>query len=174
LVNYFKNKSFEMENNYVNLPFQSVRSTEVTCINPASNAGPKTVFVFPPSAKQAEYMEKGVYIIGFENNKQGGTGHYMNFLLCNGDRSTQRDEGRSHCDHFMPEGSHNRIRSVEIYNCGVITGFKFFDMYGALLWSIGTTDPSKRVETVLIAEDERIIGVVAKLYEYYQSRYTDF
>ncbi len=64
----------------------------------------------------------------------------------------------------MPEGSHNKIRSVSIHYCGSIGGFSFFDKEGALLWEIGYIESWLKVETVLLEENERIIGVVAKLY----------
>jgi hypothetical protein len=57
------------------------------------------------------------------------------------------------------------IRSVRIYYDNYsIDGFSFLDKEGALLWNIGwTTDPKLKTETVLIAENELIVGVVAKL-----------
>jgi hypothetical protein len=33
-----------------------------------------------------------LYLTGFENNDQDGTGFQFNFLLCNGARTWQRDE----------------------------------------------------------------------------------
>ncbi len=76
----------------------------------------------------------------------------------------------------MPEGSHNRIRSVNIYhhNCDYIEGFSFFDKDRKLLCKIGGIEPWMTVDTVLIAENEVIVGVVAKLYPGYQDMYTDF
>ncbi len=118
-------------------------------------------------------MAKGVYIIGFENNRKNGSGNLFNFHLSNGTRSNQRDAGWSYYDHMMPAGCHNKIRSVTIHYYDHIRGFSFFDKEGALLWKIGFTFDCKE-ETVLLEENEMIIGVVAKLYQGYQSVYTDW
>jgi hypothetical protein len=77
---------------------------------------------------------------------------------------------------MMPAGSHNKIRSVSIYYYDSILGFSFFDKEGALLCKIGDTKQKswKKVGTVLIEEFEVIVGVVAKLFEGCQSKYTDF
>jgi hypothetical protein len=76
---------------------------------------------------------------------------------------------------MMPARCHNRIRSVTLYhNRHSIWGFFFFDKEGALLWKIGNTDSWFKTETVLLEENEVIVGVVAKLLPGYQSMYTDF
>jgi hypothetical protein len=78
---------------------------------------------------------------------------------------------------MMPTRSHIRIRSISIhyYSNYSIMGFAFFDKEGALLWDIGdTTWLGLKVETVLVAETEVIIGVVAKLVPGSQSLYSDF
>ncbi len=142
-------------------------------VNPES----KTVFEYPTKAMSDEYKKKRVtpYIIGFENNEQNGTGVYFNFTLSNGHRSHQRDEGYTYYDHLMPERCHSKIRSVNIHQYNhYIYGFSFFDKEGALLWEIGYTHSDYKVETVMIAEDERIVGVVAKLHPGYQSLYSDW
>ncbi len=64
---------------------------------------------------------------------------------------------------MIPADAHNKIRSVTIYNGFCIAGFSFFDKNGALLWKIGDTDPGYEYETVVLAENEVIVGVVAKL-----------
>ncbi len=117
------------------------------------------------------------HLTGFENDWKDGTGFGFNFLLSNGDRSKQRDKKYpTNFTHMMPEGSHNKIRSVRIYHDGhFINGFSFFDKEEALLWMIGRTNRSYfEVDTVLIDENEVIIGVVAKLYSGWQSVYTDW
>ncbi len=94
--------------------------------------------------------------------------------MSNGDRSTQSDEDcPTNYTHMFPEGSHTRIRSVSIHNNWCISGFRFIDKEGALLWKIGETDPALKVKTVALAENERIVGVVTKLDDGYQSVYTD-
>ncbi len=66
---------------------------------------------------------------------------------------------------MMPAGCHNKIRAAEIrkYN-GHIAGFRFFDKEGDLLWEMGNTCRYETSEIVLIAENEVIVGVAAKLY----------
>ncbi len=92
---------------------------------------------------------------------------FFNFILSNGDRSQQRDLGETYYDHILPAGSHNRIRSVNIYYIDQIAGFSFHDKEGALLWKIGNNWSRFEKETVDIAENEVIFGVVAKLYPGY-------
>ncbi len=114
---------------------------------------------------------------GFENNELEGTGFNFNWILSNGHRSQQRDANYpTKYTFMMPEGSHKMIRSVNIhYGAAYITGFSFFDKEGALLYKIGYTTYSRlKVKIVLLAENEVIIGVVAKLWGVKQSRYTDF
>ncbi len=55
-----------------------------------------------------------------------------------------------------------------------IMGFSFFDKEGALLWKIGLIEPWLNGKTVELADNELIIGVVAKLRLGCQSIYTDF
>ncbi len=76
---------------------------------------------------------------------------------------------------MLPADAHNKIRSITIHcYSDFIVGFSFFDKDGALLWKIGETWSYYGVETVLLEENEVIVGVVAKLYKNYQSSYTDF
>ncbi len=76
---------------------------------------------------------------------------------------------------MIPADALNKIRSVAIHPAlGYIRGFCFFDKDGALLYRIGLTGSSFSEETVLLAENEVILGVVAKLYKHFQSFYTDF
>ncbi len=101
----------------------------------------------------------------------------FSFILSNGDRSQQRDEhDPTSYTHMLPKGSHKMIRLVSIHNfyAEEICGFSFFDKEGALLWKIGITDSSLKVETVLIAENEVIVGVKAKLAKGVQSLGMDF
>jgi len=55
-------------------------------------------------------------------------------------------------------------------------GFSFFDKDGTLIFKIGDTWKGNNKETIQIGEDERIVGVKAKLYKDDQSvyMYTDF
>jgi len=76
---------------------------------------------------------------------------------------------------MIPADALNKIKSVTIHHIYVhITGFSFFDKDGALLWKIGSTWPLLRVETVLIADNEVIVGVKAKLIVDFECCYSDF
>ncbi len=136
------------------------------------------MFEFLGQAKIKQMIESRVFntLISFENNRKDGHGFHFNFILSNGTRSTQRDE-EDYYDHMVPTYALNKIRSVTIYYWPDIhiTGFCFFDKDGVLLWKIGnTTDFELKKETVVLEENERIIGVVAKLFAIWQSVYTDF
>ncbi len=151
----------------------AIRLSEVACLNTHSTR----VFVFPTSAEIIQWRGVLPHLTGFENNWQDGRGWYMNLILSNGHRSNQRDEGETYYDHLMPAGSHNKIRSVSIYYYSDhIDGFSFFDKERALLLKIGETDSDdgEEKETVLLEENEVIVGVVAKLYNQHHSCYTDF
>ncbi len=95
-------------------------------------------------------------------------------MLSNGAQSTQRDETKPTDHSFMiPANALHKIRSVTIhyYSDSHIYGFSFFDKNGKWLWDIGVTGEGI---TVLLAENEVIVGVVAKMHPEYQSVYTDF
>ncbi len=71
---------------------------------------------------------------------------------------------------MMPADAPQKIRSVTInYFDYHIYGFEFFDKYGALLWEIGYTGSAWKKGIINIAENEVIVGVVAKLWKDYQS-----
>jgi hypothetical protein len=115
-------------------------------------------------------------LVGFENDMHDGTGEHFNFILSNGTRSNQRDDWYPTNHTFMiTKNAIHKIRAVTIhYYSNRITGFSFFDKDGALLWKIGNTYFYLREETVVLFENERIVGVVANLYPGENSRYTDF
>ncbi len=78
---------------------------------------------------------------------------------------------------MMPQCA--RTKSVDIYywHNTYIFGFKFFDSDSRLIFKIGiTTHPKFKVETVLLGDNEVIVGVVARFWglPVYQSIYTDF
>ncbi len=98
----------------------------------------------------------------------------FNFILSNGYRSTQRDEDDpTDYTHMIPKYALNKIGSVTIHYNRCICGFSFFDKDGALLWKIGNTGSWLSLETMEIAENEVIVGVVAKLLSGWQSVYTN-
>ncbi len=63
---------------------------------------------------------------------------------------------------MIPADAIKRIRSVTVDHSDWITGFSFFDKDEALLWKIGKTYSRYENETVELAENEVIVGVVAK------------
>ena len=76
--------------------------------------------------------------------------------------------------HLLPEGAYKKIRRVKIYYADCVVGFRFFDSNDTLLFKIGWSDSGWKFTTVIIADNEVIVGVVANLHLNYQSRYTDF
>ncbi len=113
-------------------------------------------------------------LIGFENHRKDGNDVCFNFILSNGNRSTQRDKYHTYYDHMMPKDAIHKIRRVNINYTNRIRGFSFFDKDGAQLWKIGYIESFLRKETVVLAEKEVIVGVVAKLLPGWLSAYTDF
>ena len=74
--------------------------------------------------------------------------------------------------HMIPVGQ--QIRIVHIFTCGAeyLEGFRFFDGKMDLIFEIGKTDG--HVIEVLIAIDEKIVGVQARIHNKFKSLYTDF
>ena len=75
---------------------------------------------------------------------------------------------------FMMGKKSEEIRKVEIFywdnHC--LHGFKFYGASNNLILSIGRVDLTKK--TILIAADERIVGVKARLFGGWQAVYSDF
>ncbi len=139
-----------------------IRLSYIACPNTRSNG----VFVFPTQAMIDEMRGELHHLVGFENNKQCGQGGCFNFILSNGRRSQQKG---TYYTHMLPHDS--RIRSVDIFHSKcLIVGFQFFDLQLRLIFEIGNTNSG--FETVVLADNEVIIGVVARLCE--QAIYTDF
>ncbi len=80
-------------------------------------------------------------LVGFENEDKLCRGYRFNFILSNGNRSTQIDEYDPTKYTFMvPADALNQIRSVKIFhNSYHIVCFSFLDKNGAPLWKIGET-----------------------------------
>ena len=152
--------------------FPTIRRSETVCIKPEST---EDFVVFPSAAMMRAWRGVLHTLIGCENNEKG-TGLRFNFILSNGTRSTQRDkDDPTDFTHMIPKDALQKIRSVTFhYTIYYIGGFSFFDKDGALLWKIGDTWNGLKRETVLLAENEVIVGVVAKLYSGNQSMYSDF
>ena len=93
----------------------------------------------------------------------------MNFMLSNGVQSTQHDKYyTTKYTHMIPKDALNRIRSVIVFHSPklrCICGFSFFDKDKKLLWKHGyTTDKDDKQETVVLEENQVIIGVTAKVW----------
>ena len=80
-------------------------------------------------------------LTGFETHFKDGTGRSFNYILSNGNRSTQRDDFKpTNFPHMIPADALNTITSVIInHDNARIVGFSFFDKDGALLFKIGAT-----------------------------------
>ncbi len=74
----------------------------------------------------------------------------------------------------MPDGAVKVIRSVNIYDNGEdrVYGFHFFDKDRKLMWEFGKA--VGRIQTVLIAENEMIVGVRARYREHLELNFTSF
>jgi hypothetical protein len=100
-----------------------------------------TKFEWPPIEKREEFMYKGFYINGFENNHDKGLGNWFNFVSSNEDRSDQRDEGYvTKFPFMMPKDA--KIKTIDFYlNQKCLFGFKFYDKNKKQIFQIGyTTD----------------------------------
>ena len=75
---------------------------------------------------------------------------------------------------MIPKDALYKIRSVSIRYGDCIFGLHFFDKDGALLWKMGPLCIFAEKETVLLEENEVIVGVAAKLSNYSRSAYTNF
>ena len=76
---------------------------------------------------------------------------------------------------MMENEAHRKIRSVKIYwDNFSMNSLIFFDKDGKELWKIGTFFYADIVETVDVAENEVIIGLVARLKFHNHSELTDF
>ncbi len=107
-----------------------------------------------------------------EHNEDGSDDICYDFILSNGEKSTF---ARSYSTYMIPADALHKIRSVTIHYSDVcIWCFSFFDKDGALLWKIGYYESWSEYETVMLAENEVIVGVVGKHSRFNQSAYTDF
>ncbi len=139
-----------------------IRLSEPVCINTRSTEN----FVFPSAAMLREWCGVLHTLVGFANEKENGSGIRFNFILSNGTRSTQSDQGWENEYNFMiPSSALNKIRSITIHYFNFIYGFSFFDKDKKLIGKHGfTTWLGLKKQTVLLTENEVIFGVKAKLY----------
>ena len=73
---------------------------------------------------------------------------------------------------FMLPETIKQTRKVKVYDCGYLSGFKFYDGNNTQFFEVG--DCNYTMTAVLIGADEQIIGIKAKLYNGCQAVYTDF
>jgi hypothetical protein len=94
------------------LTFPTIRLSEVVSDDPKSTE----MLVFPTQAMIYENLASGMlcHLVGFELNYSNGTGCLLNFILSNGNKTHQRDVGRTYSTHVMPKDANKRIRSVDI------------------------------------------------------------
>ncbi len=100
------------------------------------------MFEYPSKAMRFKYWFTGTpFLSGFEKCFKDGTDWRMNFILSNGQRSTQIDKGyETKYTHMIPADALNKIRSATIHYWDErIIGLSFFDKDGALLWEHGYT-----------------------------------
>jgi hypothetical protein len=67
-----------------------------------------------------------------------------------------------------------RVKSVFIYYDYWISGFQFFDKDDRLIFKIGWITPGDKETRVVLADNEVIVGVIAKLFNNCKSLYSDF
>ncbi len=104
------------------------------------------------------------YLTGLANLGLYDIKHW-DFILSNGCRFQQKQAGVTWHDKMMPEGAYKKIRSVRIYDNDIsIIGFCFFDKDGKQIWMIGDNYQGYDVRTVLIKDNEVIVGVKAKVF----------
>ncbi len=76
---------------------------------------------------------------------------------------------------MMPSDAYKRIKTVNIYhNRCYIIDFQFFDKDQKVIFRLGETGSDYCVETIVLRDNEVIIGIIAKLYKDTQSTYSDF
>ncbi len=141
----------------------------------AENEKSVEVFEYPNEAQTKEYAASGgiPFVSGFENNCDSGTGARFNWILSNEQRSQQKDQGQTYYPHLLPEGA--AVSSIDIYYYTTnprVRGFEFFDKKHTLIMKIGSIAGPK--QTVVLADNEVIIGVIAKLVSGNQSLYSNF
>ena len=115
-------------------------------------------------------------LVGFENTVENGCGTQFNFIMSDGKRTRQKSGTLPDwpMKEFMMGKKSEQIRKVEFFSWDphCLHGLKFYDGSNNLILSIGRVDHNKK--TLMIASDERIVGVKARLFGNWQAVYTDF
>lgn len=80
---------------------------------------------------------------------------------------------------MIPKDDLPNIRSVKVsFDDMCVLGFSFHSEDGTQLFDVGVTNDDfwrfRREEAITIEQGERIVGVVAKIWDGEQSCYTDF
>jgi hypothetical protein len=107
-------------------------------------------------------------LAGFEYSINQDGHEFFNFIMTNGVRSHKQNDHRVNCSTaLIPVDEIKRIKSVNIFSDRRndygqhISGFQFFDKKNKLILKIGDTFVSSQT-TILLKENEHIIGVIAK------------
>ena len=86
--------------------------------------------------EHAKENNQQMYLAGFTNND----GHNaFNFILNTGQKTDQKDKDITYTKMMLPDVAHLKIRKVVvyIYNKVTISGFKFMDINGAIIFEVG-------------------------------------
>jgi len=103
----------------------------------------KTVFEYPPIASVANYKAKGIYLAGFESDRENGDSPVFNFVMSNGDRSSKvKNSATTKYKIMIPDSVLKTMRAVTIeYSTSsfydYILGFTFLDKDGSKIFKIG-------------------------------------
>ena len=86
--------------------------------------------------EHAKENNQQMYLAGFTNNNGG---NLFNFILNTGQQTDQKDKDYTYTKMMLPDGAHLKIRKVVvyIYNKVIISGFRFMDIDGAIIFELG-------------------------------------
>ena len=99
--------------------------------------------------EHAKENNQQMYLAGFTNVKGVNV---FNFILNTGQQTDQKDEGVTYTKMMLPDGAHLKIRKVVvyIYNKVSISGFKFMDIDGAIIFEVGWFKENVTTTDVLV------------------------
>ena len=86
--------------------------------------------------EHAKENNQQMHLAGFTNVKGY---NLFNFILNTGQQTDQKDEDYTYTKMMLPDGAHLKIRKVVVYilSEAVISGFKFMDINGAIIFELG-------------------------------------